>query len=120
MNLQQVWHGKPNILVYISCTSHEVFSCENWYLESSFIRQIIEERNFDVSCDSHKRNKSITMNYVVSTVEQNVEDCVSDIMEDMLNNETKLWYINLKVYYWESCHMCIDLYVEERRSYEVC
>lgn len=39
-------------------------------------------------------------------------------MEDML--ETELWYINLEVYYRESCHMCIDLNDEEGNDYEDC
>lgn len=32
---QQVLYDKPNILIYITCSSHKVFSCENCYFESN-------------------------------------------------------------------------------------
>lgn len=77
---------------------------------------MIGEKSFVGPCDSHKRKKFVKMKIVVVTVEKNVEDHVSNIMEDML--ETELWYRKLEVCYRESCHMCNDLNVEEI-SYEV-
>lgn len=81
---QQIWHDKPNILIHIACSSHKVFSCEDFYFESSCNKQFIGERNYDTFCDSHKRKKFVKMKIDVATVEHNVEDHVSDIMEDML------------------------------------
>lgn len=57
---------------------------------------------------------------VVGTVKQSVEDHVLDIMEDMLEIETKPWYRKLGGYCRESCHMCIDINIEEGNIYEVC
>lgn len=56
---QQVWLGKPNILV--AWLSHEEFSCEDRYFEISFLRQMIGEINFTTPCDSHKRKKFVKM-----------------------------------------------------------
>ena len=77
---------------------------------------MIEERKFDAPCDSHKRKKFVKMEMVAATIEQNVEDHVSDIMEDMLETETKLWYRKLEGYCRDNYS---DLNVEERSSCEV-
>lgn len=106
MHHRQVWHGKPNILIYISYTSHKVFSCEDKYIGSSYIIQLAEERNYNVPCDSHKRKKYVNMKMVDATAKQNVEDRVSNIMEDMFGTETKPWYRKIRGYFRESCHMC--------------
>ena len=42
------------------------------------------------------------MKMVIATVYQNVEGRVSDIMEDMLETETKPWYSKLRVF----LHVC--------------
>lgn len=86
---QQVCYGKPKIVVYISFSSHKTVSYEDWYLYSSFIRQLVVKRNFVAPCDSHKKKKFVKMKMVTNIVDKNVEDHVSDIIEDVLQTETK-------------------------------
>lgn len=57
---------------------------------------------------------------VAATVEQNVEDHVSDIMKDMIETETKLWFRKLRDWCRESYHMCNDLKSVEGNIYGIC
>lgn len=93
---QQAWHGKPNILVYIDWSSHKVFSYEDYVSESICNRHLIEERNYVTLYDSNKRYNFVNMKMAIAIVEHNVEDHVSDIMEDMLETETEPWYKKLR------------------------
>lgn len=60
---QQVWHGKPNILVHIACSSHKLFSYED--CDSSCNRHLIGERKYVTSCDSHKRKKIVKTRWLL-------------------------------------------------------
>lgn len=52
---------------------------------------MIGERNFIAPCDSHNREKFVKMKMMTATIEKNVEDHVANIMEDMIEIETKPW-----------------------------
>lgn len=82
---RQVWHDKSNILVHITYTSHKVFSCEDYHFDSRGNRHLIGERNNVTFYDSNKRKKFVNMKIVAATVEKNIEDHVSDIMDDIVD-----------------------------------
>lgn len=80
---------------------------------------MIGERNYVTFYDRSKRNKFIKMKMVAATAEQNVEDHVSDIMDDMLETKTKL--VSKRKYVAEKYFICMsDLKIEEGKIYENC
>ncbi|CAI8592431.1 unnamed protein product [Vicia faba] len=68
---------------------------------------------------SHKRNKFVKMEMVAAMVEKNIEDHVSDIMEDMFETETKPWYRKLRGCCRENYHMCTNLKIKEGNIHEL-
>lgn len=119
MHHQRVWHVKPNILVHTACSSHKVFSCEYCYFESRCNIQLIGERNYVTFCDRNKRKIFVKMKTVAAIIKKNVEDYVSDIMDDMLEIEIKLG--STRNFAAKKYVICLsDLEIEKGKIYEDC